>query len=507
MKPMFVRSAVALVAGLFAAPYWVGVQAEQRFQDGVSQLNASLDTVSVRTSEYQRGWFTSSVATEIAPRAVKVAADGGESASGETLTLRHVITHGPIPMNWIDGEWFLPPIVAHIRTLLEGGTQLQAALSAKRPDGPPLTIHSEARIGGSEEVLRLFGSEVALQVDTEIHYDGSGDSHVLIPGFQEPVVKDGETVEWKGLEGKVHFESGLKKGSVDAEAPLLSVVADNHTSRLQDLRLKGEFELADSGLWLGSYEFFLGSLQAADEETGGQPLNLNGLGFLTSVLPAGDNVAIRSRFQFKEIEIPAAMAQAYGGPEKVGAAVDLTLSGLDVPALLNLQKISEASAGAEPEMAAAQFIQAFQQLLVASLAHSPEVDIPELYLALPDGKLEANAWARLDGGQPMDMSSPTGMLSALTVNLEAKAPIETVRAIVATQRRPAIEQARAQGIIDLKDDEVESFLKQDVALRIKEFIDRGWVVLNAGVLSTRLQLDKGNILVNGKPANLGSLMP
>ncbi|MFQ5974378.1 MAG: DUF945 family protein, partial [Alphaproteobacteria bacterium] len=94
---------ILIVAVAAAAPFWLGTQAENAYNNIVGEI-AKNSTASISTRHYDRGWLRSTAETMVTVPGLPV-----------DLSLSHDIAHGPLDLDRIlRGEFELTPALAFV---------------------------------------------------------------------------------------------------------------------------------------------------------------------------------------------------------------------------------------------------------------------------------------------------------------------------------------------------------------------------------------------------------
>jgi hypothetical protein len=113
-------------------------------------------------------------------------------------------------------------------------------------------------------------------------------------------------------------------------------------------------------------------------------------------------------------------------------------------------------------------------LLPDLVSRSPELEIRHLYLATPSGQLEGKLRVHLDGSRPDFLRDAVTLPLVLTVQVDFQCPAQMLDAL-----HPGGEEA------------------------LLELRREGWILLDGDRYRSRLEFDRGKLIVNGLPKALG----
>ena len=115
-------------------------------------------------------------------------------------------------------------------------------------------------------------------------------------------------------------------------------------------------------------------------------------------------------------------------------------------------------------------------LLSDLVSRSPQLEIRTLRLATPSGDIEAKLRIDLDGSRPDFLSNLFTLLLVLELHAEFECPAEILDGLY---------QDRQEELLELR--------------------HQGWLMLDGERYRSRLDLERGELMVNGLPKALGDL--
>jgi uncharacterized protein YdgA (DUF945 family) len=428
-----------------------GTQARKQLQEAASTWPAQWPLVKVVEQHYDRGLFSASQAVTL-----QVGCDADAKGAGPLLlTLRQRVQHGPLP----------------------GFRSVGAAV-----------IESELVL--PEASRKAFGDKPAVTARTVVGFDGASRTQLAMPAVK--LDAQGQQVEFQGLTADIAAQQGVLR--YDVTMPSLSVRGtDEQVSAamtLADARVHGELRGTGS-VWLraGHGEGRLGAWQMTVAPRGGEPAQALSLAF-DDLRFVSDNTVDK--------DLLASTARMSGRGTVNGFKIDK----LDVQASLKrlhapsyerlLQRFMDTGAtacGLQQAVSPQVFLAQLQDDLGALLPFNPEYALDKLVVEADGQRAEFSYAVGIEGATAADAKLPLPALAMSKGRLrgEASLPLAWVeRAVLhfgGARGQPADAAAQAEMV--------------DVMLA--KMTGDGFVVREGGQLTARFSLDKGQLLVNGKP--------
>jgi uncharacterized protein YdgA (DUF945 family) len=449
---------LALLLGVPAAYYWIGLKAEAILE---TQRAALEDRCGVRITlaEKHRGVFSSTYRYDVtAPLSLAAPATAATSRP-LAFGLRVTLGHGPIP--FASGEW--TPALA----VLDCGLEPKEGTSGTLPD----LLAAVPELGQS--TLRATFA-----------FSGDSRTRLAVPAGKRTITQEDGTpleVEWQAITGLLDATPDAESLTLDLQAPLARV-ADKQAATVataKGLSLTGASKRSRENLYLGSSVLSLADLRVENTQAEAESFALTNFTLSVTTTPRDDMVdcllAVRGDGVDLKTQAKASLDAAFSLKNLDAAALD-TLAG--EMRRINRQRTS-------PEVR----LQLIQVLLLrqgsALLARQPRFAVEKLVLAAPSGSLEASGFVAYSGqGEP-----PANILAALglfTASVKARAGEQTVLDILAAAGRnnPAFAGSAGRPMAE-------------TALR--DMIGSGFVVRDKGVLSAAAEWNGKALTVNGVP--------
>ncbi|MFQ5671694.1 MAG: DUF945 family protein [Nitrospinales bacterium] len=366
--PVFLLLAVAA-----ALPYWVGMQVELKFSELPAKVYQSGDTILINKN-FERGWLRSS-----ADNLLKVAVF--------KFNMHHEITHGPLLFEEIAKGNFA-----------DATAQVRVDSRITPEPGP----------GKSSP-----GAVPALEVQTTIRLDGSGESRFKMPAYANSAAQPA-TVSWQGLEGQVSFSADRAdiRGSLTVRPFRQS--RGKRTLALSPLRATATLQKNSGGVVRRSATLALDRVSLKDS---GGSYFLEGMEFDFS----GREAAGLADFTAKVKTRLAGFEKMRYGP---GSAT-FKVRRLDAASIGKIRgQFSELSAMSRPGIAKQQDLMA---LLGAVLKKSPELEVAQLSLKTPEGEIVGHGKISVDAGSLDLPANPFSVFQSLNAEAALTAPVPALK--------------------------------------------------------------------------------
>ncbi|MES2889899.1 MAG: DUF945 family protein [Pseudomonadota bacterium] len=446
-----VVGAVALAAAVVVGgAAWSGHVAEQRMQAGVTTWLSTLP-VQVTESTYDKGLF-SSVQTV-------VVVIGCEESEGKTWTVRQHIQHGPFPgftrIGWlaVDTEVMMPP---EFREVLQNVPERQALVNARTQVG-------------------LFGGLTSHITTPTLDFKDAGQG-------QGRFVSQGFDLRIKGA------LSGRGTMSYDFAWPglLAERNGEDADTRIKIGRLTSQGEGEGDGVrpvWLmiGRSTLAIDQLDMLVTPKGsGKPST-----FMLRDVKGDSLTTVENQDLLTRVATVTAQGQA-NDAKLTKIHLTTALKRLHVPSYVQwMQQAGTPAAMCESQATPEAVLEQTQASMAALLPHNPEFSIDKFDIEM-DGVLGSLSTAfGTQGVTAEEANSPdlrTVLFTKAYANGQAKVPLAWIEKFMIDSQPQRQAQDKAM---------LEAMLGQ--------VVDSGYVVRDGQFLSGEFKLDKGTLLVNGKP--------
>lgn len=437
------RRLIALAAGLVlvlgGAPWVLGTFTEEAYRQLLGELLSTLPPGSVLTERYERGWFHSRAAMELAlsPR------PENEGEGPLHLRIDSRIEQGPL--HWLSSG--LPPALARIHTRVE---------LPDYPRAPPLLVTTELRASG--KTLSRFRVPAG---DTT----GSLGEHRL---------RHGE------LAGSLRLDPFARTLGLALDLPELALSTPaGPVATVADLRLTAELQSAPAAIAPRAPEPRDGSLIGpARAQPGDLTGSTSAAGAQAPRYPLPGPIDLRTQAQARDLTLGD---RTYQAPR-----LGVTAERLDGEAIADLiSSLSTFYSGAVPRpMRGLLGAALLAQILPRLAATRPRISIDPLQMDSPEGPLSAR----------LDLSLEPGSKAAKGPGLNPARPADWIAAIQAEGEidlpEPLARRWAAGEGLGSKTAAQPS--------RLQRWLDDGWLSLREGRIRSAFRLADGLLTINGK---------
>jgi uncharacterized protein YdgA (DUF945 family) len=447
------------VLALGAAPFWFGIEAEKRHAQWTLALQEE-HGFKASAMVYERGWLTSTASYTLALPNLPL-----------QMKIVHTIQHGPL---------VLDRVLANPASLLE---PVQAV------------VHSEmtlALAGVPAKDSPLTGLP-PLTADSVIGIRGAGVSTIAMAPMKKTLA-DGASVEFKGVDGRIDFDT--QWNAVRSDIVLPGLVLKDAQKTLTVGRMT-----ANADLRAGSNGYFLGTVSMSMEQAALPTLgaSLAGVRLTTTTRETGKLLNTSARYELREFKL----GDAVYGP----ASVALELRKLDAATLMKLQKTLNAAQkpGAPPQQAALMAMGHLLNLAGTLAKSAPELEITQFSVRMPAGEVRGRAKFVLDGTKMDVAANPMLLVNAFGGDGELTMAAGVIDALARQQAQMEFEQLKASGQLDateiarLTPQKVALILDQALPARARALAARLQLVRQGTDYQIKASIRQGRLLVNGQP--------
>jgi uncharacterized protein YdgA (DUF945 family) len=468
MRTLALGIAVVLAGSYAGATYYHSKKAEASALNWSQKVSQTFQYLKV-ASDYQRGFLHSTqvITMELLP----VPGIPGMSGKAPSVTLRSVIHHGPLP-------GFSSLGIARIDHSLVFDEATAKVLAKAFGDVPPLTAVTTVNLAG-DGITELKGAPATYKSD-----DGS--------------------VAWQGLTGTVRFAKDMSSYSAEMTAPgVLLTGKDGGTASLDALSLKmNQTRMANTEIYLGTMNMSIGAISLVN---GARPQF-----DMKRVAMSSDASSKDSEYVDLVVRVVAAEfhSPAFSGTdaEYAFSARHLHAQSLDklTKAMREAQQAAIAKGAQGPATAQAAMMQALSTHGLALLQHDPVIAIDRVGFVTKEGESRITLSARLVGVSEADLQNPLGLIA----KVQADATIKVSEALMGTYAEMPLALKKAQGG-EPSAEEIAQVAASRLALeqKLADFVERGYVVRESGVVSSKLAFKDGQLTVNGKPLSPAGQAP
>lgn len=481
VKKLIVAVLIVLVgaSGWAGATYVIGGQVEKHYLACLDQVER-LGPIRLTNQSYERGFLSSRARTvlEFTVPDPSASQDQDEEKTEKplVLTFEQTLRHGPLPAGRTpDGRFRLAPMLALVETRLAGvsnGDQILDEVLAKIPQ---------------------LGDSYAYTI---VGLDGGGSSRLMIPAFEQTDEEENVAIACSGLTFDSRFSRGMEEISGNLALPGLQVrMEDGHL--LWD-GIRGSFDLSEAfaGVYLGSSDVRLGTMQIAFADSGGdnKEIVIKGLGLGSKSSREGSTA---NSFQSLKISGITIDGETYGP-----GLLEVEARKFDGEALSRyqadmLQAYRETS---DPEEMLIRVLPIYTRLFAELSKGSPEIELRRLQFSTPMGDFDGNARLKLHGEEGLVLGDMGSLMKNLEAEASATADEKLVRTVLAGSIEERMKTARDQGDFPAFPDEKFSELAgSQVDTQLEALAQQKFLVRNKGKLSSHAVFNRGELVVNGQP--------
>ena len=443
-----------LVVAAGALPWYLGVEAEQRFRAATAERNATGSPFTLTLVQYQRGWLESSALHRVSLKA--------------DPSVHFDIQHDIEQLPDVQGN------LVRVRSTPRWPEAVQAAADY------------------------YFAKQPALTVETAVDYERNVAVRISSPAFSRPLITEPNVkLTWGGAQGTLQF-TGNSQMKLDLSMPRLAFEGDGAVADLTRATLQGEWATAGSQFdWQGETRMAVEKV-ALESPNGGGVLK----GIETTVLQRnqGETILVGYAIKVKEGVATGVGMDQQGFSE---AVLELELDRLDKKALSKyFDDLSNAEQTGVSQQARSQLAaQLWTGLMSELLKASPEMRVKQLGVKTANGAMSGSAVLGFDGKDFTQVSSPAELMARTKFTASAEASAVLLRAWLAKDAHAhAVKVLSEQGTYP---DEAQ--IKQ----LAEELIQQQLTALQtAGVLKSegdkfvlRAELAGGKLMVNGNAAD------
>lgn len=466
---------LALIVGVAATPYGVGMMVERQMELQQTQLRELYrlpSWVTLEFENYRRGWLTTtadSVLTidvsrhpvlrqqmEMHPEAFS------QIPESFRVVFHHDIQHGPL--------------------ILSPSPTVAAARMESR-----LEVPERLR----EFTERYFQGQSPLSYVAQVSLAGDSEVTVSIPAYSGPTDLDGVAIDWQGFTGVGRgkwFELG---GTFEGEAPLLEIRAADNVFTIRSMMMESDLRMSNLGTLIGT-----GRITAAETiadiamPDGMRKLDIDELDVSAGSTQNGDLVDSYQRIEFARL----ATETSTMGPGEMR----IDVRNLDVQALNGVMEELESGNPFEPAKAGMVMNERMEGLVKSVLTRSPVFEIGIVRLVLDEGEVSARLKVTFDGEAGIDMATPASLLNRVIVDGELSVPTRLSTRIacdvVAKQvTAAAVSEGRTPPTL------APAQLEQAAAGMLAAMEGSGMLVREGDRHRAGFHLENGQGALNGKP--------
>ena len=442
------------VAAILILPMWFGMKAQAHYEASIDRFNGEFGPIArLETLGYDKGWFSSRVETLISYADVPF-----------KLKFDHVVTHGPLNLPGLTGREPLL-VMAVIDSELSPG------------DAP----------GGQSMILLSGESVIAMNGDVESLWHLEPQIAAMLGAGAQPV--------W----ARFSVEAASGQAQMQAHLPEVSIQSPQGDLKMSDLRWSMDVRPSSLGDFIvGGYTLSMKYLRVGDLMS---MTVLEDTRLRVTAVERGNKINTEMALSIETLDSPAGVM----GPARFTMQLNnLDAQGLQTYSEMQQAMFSDMKPGMDPEAMNALSMQMMGT--VPMLLSEAEVRIPALYLATADGAMRGTVTINLPSLDESAMMMPMAVLPAITAQAELLINESMLRMAVEGATRKRLMNAGAGGEGVLGQEEIDQTAAEQTNAQLSVLTSQGYLQLVDGVYRTRLTMEGGNLMVNGKPLNPAMLM-
>lgn len=452
MKKLVVAVLLLIVAGLAAAPYWFGMQAEKAYQarlDVWSKYGAVISNAS-----YQRGWFSSTAKANVVL-----------SGGALTLVTTHEIDHGPLPFaRWLKGDFVTTPAMALVRSnvVIQIASEDMSVFAL-----PPVDASTRVGFDGvADTTWQIAAGTRKFPQDLKASWQAViGDARTSA---------DGIWVHWTLKAPEIRFKLGAVSGAITG----IDMINDTHRT-------------------VDGFPVGKGTIRI--ERVTAPLVEVNGFQATTEARKEAGGMDMLSDYRVRKVKF---LTTSYGPGD-----LKLNLRRLDIDAMRKFQRAMDDTYRKKlpPQQANMIVMGHAMQMLAAMGKRNPELEIKRLAFTTPNGDIEAQGGFTLDGRNVDLGQNPMLIATALSGGVTVHIPVALAQNWVEGVVQKEIVALRESGRLTaaerekLTPEKVAAIATQAAPARLKSVEQRLHITREGDALVLKLANDDGHLSLNGQP--------
>jgi uncharacterized protein YdgA (DUF945 family) len=459
----FLVGLIVLLAVIIPSYYFMGKKTEETVKSRIALVNKT-SGIEANIVEYHRGWFLSHASLDWklhVPENVVQMPDGKSKivpAQDYLVKMPLTIHHGPI--------------IFADRTVLFG------------------LGYAKTNIALPAEYIEKFNTlftpksiKPRLELSLFINYLNKSKLNMNIPSFKLIPKETNSQFEWKGMKSSVAISSSAEKLSGNIELKGIHLFKDTLDATLGNIAVKYNLHNNINGLLLGDVSIDFPSLIIKDKKENIFELHdFNS----TSSSYVKDNL-LNSKVQASLDKI-VTNGKVYG-PGKL----DLALRNLDADVLASINQQMSDLQGANDFKKQKTYL-SILSMLPKLLNSGPEFEVKTLYLSVPEGKVEGNAFLSITKG---GLNNPFELLQKMQGNGKFKLPTEVLRQLLNQKYVTQNAAAATAGTINITNLKQQAIINTDK--QINAMLQSGLIVMKGTDYVIEANFENGKLVINGKP--------
>lgn len=445
------------------AAFVTGQRLEKKYHAMLEDLSAQSGGVTLVSKSYQRGILHSQAITEVRfnlPFLEEL------TEGGVRFEIVHDLRHDFLPLvATSDGRRQWLPALAIIESRL-GESEANRALLQKIP-----------------ELAKAWSCTI-------VDFRNGTDNRFGIPAFRREFGEGSGSFAWDGMTGEVSASEDLAKLRGTVGLPKLEFKLDGAGVRLEAVSAEFKMEKAFSSLYLGMMKSRFGHLvvQMPDAES-------YDFADISVVADSRQNGQLVEYGEVVEVKGLTAGERTLGS-----GRLDLQIRNINGPALAKFYNDIQVIQKKElpPEEMATAMQQAGIELLGGLSTEGPQIEIRQLQLATPQGRLDAHALLALTGKEKITAEN----LATAFTRLQAEADVKVSRELALVFMAANLADEGEAGAVVPAGFSVTA--REKAEAQLAGLIGQNWLVAEGDNLKLTAAFREGQFMLNGQPFGGGN---
>lgn len=436
-----------IIGALSILPLWFGIEAEDTYKR-VNQRLSNTALISSIDAQFDRGWFHSTVNTQIMIR-----------GADTSVTVVDHISHGPIPISQLlQGKFDLVPVLARV----------SSRINAKNKDGVDIIPPFSAR--------------------TVIDIDRSGKIRVFAGAFKS-YSRSKDTLESSGFAGTIRFRSGLERIIGSFAMPSLRLTGMATGVEIEGLETSFDFHDGYSGFSVGDITVTSRKLIYRATPQDPSPLTAGGLAIHASAQDRSDGV---------NVTLQLSIGNFVAGSVRLGPGLmKIQLNKLDPTTLAKLrhQLTTRKKVAGQGAKAASSGLDIFRDLG----RKSPRASITHLSIGYGNEEAHGKGMLVVKGDKIKLNADLAQLLYAVNASMKLSLPRSMISPLVTTQVRFELAALQALGKIPpLSVKQADKIINASVVARLPGWPEKHSLERRGSNYFMDLVYKEGKLVINGE---------
>ncbi len=468
MRAILIIIFLILIAVL-GLPWWFGMKAEHEYNN-LMETVSKFENLEIVSKSYKRGWLKSL-------GEITFSINEGDDNPIEIIE-KDTIYHGPVPIGLLSkGKLNLKPVMAVIETKVE------------------ITSDTE------KEYSKIIASLPPIDFKTTLSLSGHGTTIISVPSIDRKL-EDEKTLKWSGLSGAVNFTPDLKEVSYDINSSKIEIEDDTFRLSINNINLSSNLSYPASNYTnpLGDVEVRIEEFSSEGKDNGElNKVTLTNLQFTGST---NQNENLLNHTHSLGFETLVVGRNSYGP-----GIYELELRNINKDAIEEIQKeLNEDQNTQESATTKEELWARIMKVLPRLLEGSPEIELTKLSIKTGEGELLGHALISLKGDPELAVN-PLLLLAAVSAELKLSVSKPLLESLLKDYKIEEItDEMKSQNEALPSDKKLQNLGKTRAQSEIKQMLDQNLLVLKDGNYKIEASYRLGEIILNGKPLDLSSLL-